>query len=433
MRQVYLSLPGEPTRLISKAPGPGGSAADATVYYEGAAWGPGSHEARIFFATAADLLGGHDEGGLYSYDAETDALSFLAPASPNPLLVGGSCDTLPNDCSGVIAISNDGDRAYIASSVSLTPPLSEAGVANIYLLDTNSEAVSFIAKLPVGRTIREDLDPTGPAPTGGQIAQEEGKPAWQQAQISDGDGRVLVFQSTSNLTGQNPDGFGAVYRYDAVTHQFSCISCGEGVITGGSWLGNPADGSTLNNGLYHFNQSRYLSSDGSRAFFLSRNQIVPGDVNSVTDVYEWHDGSVHLLTTGKSSAPSYFVGASSQGRDVFVNTADRLVASDRDNAYDVYDVRRDGGRVIPDTAMPCMGDQCQGPTNGVPEDRGSASAALSGPPNTASRRHRVCIKHATRAKKGKAHCGKRTKGSTRHKRKGLAKRQAGAPVHRNGK
>ena len=50
-------------------------------------------------------------------------------------------------------------------------------------------------------------------------------------------------------------------------------------------------------------------------------------------------GCVSLLSDGTSGGESAFYDASENGDDVFFITTDRLVASDRDTAYDVYDAR----------------------------------------------------------------------------------------------
>lgn len=42
-----------------------------------------------------------------------------------------------------------------------------------------------------------------------------------------------------------------------------------------------------------------VSADGSRVFFDSGDAVVPGDVNGTEDVYEWEDGHLYLISSGR--------------------------------------------------------------------------------------------------------------------------------------
>ena len=54
-------------------------------------------------------------------------------------------------------------------------------------------------------------------------------------------------------------------------------------------------------------------------------------------------GCLYLISTGESAEPSYFGDASANGDDVFFFTRQSLVGQDRDENYDIYDARIDGG------------------------------------------------------------------------------------------
>ena len=56
-------------------------------------------------------------------------------------------------------------------------------------------------------------------------------------------------------------------------------------------------------------------------------------------MYEWENGVVYLISTGKSTANSYPGRLSANGDDVFFATTEGLVPGDTDGAYDVYDAR----------------------------------------------------------------------------------------------
>jgi hypothetical protein len=87
------------------------------------------------------------------------------------------------------------------------------------------------------------------------------------------------------------------------------------------------------------------SDDGSRVFFRTDEQLVPGDTDSRPDIYERSGGTTTLVSTGEingnKSFNAFFEGASANGLRVFFETQEPLVTSDTDNAFDVYE--RSGG------------------------------------------------------------------------------------------
>jgi hypothetical protein len=86
-------------------------------------------------------------------------------------------------------------------------------------------------------------------------------------------------------------------------------------------------------------------------------------------VYEWErqgegsctesDGCVYLLSGGHEKSASYFVDASTDGNDVFIATAERLVPQDQNENYDLYDARVGGVNLLSAPAG-CSGAGCQG-------------------------------------------------------------------------
>jgi hypothetical protein len=185
-----------------------------------------------------------------------------------------------------------------------------------------------------------------------------------------------------------------------------------------------------------------LSADGNRFFFQTPDPLVPADVNARSgcavgaetatclDVYEWEaegsgsckeavvsGGCIYLLSSGKEAQASYFADADPEGKNAFIFTAARLTPSDRDEAYDVYDVREGGGFATQNQGeppLPCRSQQaCQGPGTTSPEaptTPGSSTLVAPGNPKPgcgkgAARKHGRCVKK--NAKKHKKH-SKRT-------------------------
>jgi hypothetical protein len=101
-------------------------------------------------------------------------------------------------------------------------------------------------------------------------------------------------------------------------------------------------------------------------------------------VYEWENGTVYPISSGKSPENSYFLDSSENGDDVFFATAEGLVPGDTDGAYDVYDARvPHPGDNPPPAAVPCEGSVCQGPSDVPAALTPPASATFSGLGNAA--------------------------------------------------
>jgi hypothetical protein len=85
---------------------------------------------------------------------------------------------------------------------------------------------------------------------------------------------------------------------------------------------------------------RGVSANGSRVFFQTAEQLVSGDTDGSTDVYERAGGQTTLLSTGPTGGNSAFAvryrGASADGTDVYLKTVEPLVSFDTDTVMDIY-------------------------------------------------------------------------------------------------
>jgi DNA-binding beta-propeller fold protein YncE len=233
-------------------------------------------------------------------------------------------------------------------------------------------------------------------------------------------GRFLAFMSERSLTGYdnrdaNPLANEArdeeVFLYDAAEGRLTCASCnptgarphgvldaevsgeGKGLLVDrpqtwlGHWVAGSIPGWTAASGVAagfvsHY-QSRYLS-DSGRLFFNSADSLVPQELAGgkltltreqevegqktqvgVENVYQYEpkgvggcheEGCVGLISSGTSAHESAFLDASETGDEVFFTTAERLVASDEDTNYDVYDAR------VCTAASPCLKYETNGST-----------------------------------------------------------------------
>jgi hypothetical protein len=188
------------------------------------------------------------------------------------------------------------------------------------------------------------------------------------------------------------------FLYSAASGRLVCVTCNPlsrvatadaqtDVLAGGA--GSPP--------LQHL--SHALSDDGSRVFFSTPEALVAQDSNGKWDAYEYDvaTATLHLISTGKDPADSYFMDASPDGRDVFFTTRERLVGWDIDQNYDLYDARVDGGFPEPVAPpVPCAGETCRAPAALPPGFSGApASATFSGAPNATP----TVLRPLTRAQK----------------------------------
>jgi hypothetical protein len=146
-----------------------------------------------------------------------------------------------------------------------------------------------------------------------------------------------------------------------------------------------------------------LTDDGSRVFFSTLDALVPEDVNEGPDIYEWHDGTVKLITSGTPRYPGLSgpspVGVTAAGRDFFFLDAAKLTQQARDSALKLYDARIGGGFPPQTPPAPCEAEGCRGPIGAAPAPVGGGSAAIVGPGNPKRHRHRRHRGHRRRHRK----------------------------------
>lgn len=297
---------------------------------------------------------------------------------------------------GVARVSPDGSRSYFVAGGDLLSvseqgtlegegrPVPEVGAANLYEFDRNA-GIEFIGELCSGRLT------SGTAGDTKCPSSQSDESLWvpnggSPAQTGAGDGRYLVFTTNAQLTPDDVNEAGDVYRFDAATGRLTRVSQGEnGADDNGNrqtlGAGGEVLGASIALGLVsgrnwseHEMGSRAISEDGSRIVFLSAEPLSNAATNGLLNVYEWREGggrgegAVSLLSGGTSEKPSAEPIISPSGRDVFFVTSQGLEPQDTDGLNDVYDARTGAG--FPPVSTPkqaCSGDACQGPlTNPAP-------------------------------------------------------------------
>jgi hypothetical protein len=354
------------------------------------------------------------------------------PAKPNLYEWSGGGLTLLNSAPGArlaaqaSAISADGSRVYyVDTAVAGGPQLSlrdgatakkvddEAGGGGVFQTASSDGAVAYFIKAghlwryTAAADSAADLTPAGEVlgvlgasadgshvyyvsstglyrwsaavttrvPTGAEVPTDTSNfpPASGTARVS-ADGSGLVFLSSASLTGyDNTDAKTGladteVFLYEAGTERLRCVSCRP---NGGRPIGSSTiPGAYANGELAGATASykpRVLAADGRRIFFDSEDSLVASDVNREPDVYQWRatggdcvriNGCIDLISSGRSEGGARFVDASESGADAFFVTDGSLVAADP-GSVDLYDARVGGGFPEPLLPIPCAGDACQ--------------------------------------------------------------------------
>ena len=332
-----------------------------------------------------------EDGVLYRFDADSE----VGKGQPSrvPMTVPGA------GVLGVLGVSKDGGSVYFvatgalasASSAGATPV---EGEPNLYLSRVGASPV-FIGTLSNGdgSEVRPFSELTSHGSTGEYYYGDWSPGLGQRTARTTGSGNGLVFMSNQSLGvvghphGYPTGGADEIYVYNAVSNSLFCASCGSTRGGASGYLPISWDDSYL---------PQWISEDGNRVFFDSSTSLVPQDTNGKQDVYEWeregsgtcttgsgvNGGCVFLLSGGSSEYSSWLIGSSESGDDVFLVTRAQLVPEDQNEAFDLYDARVGGVKLV--TPPQCTGTGCQGVPSPPPTFATPPSVTFDGVGNFAA-------------------------------------------------
>lgn len=249
---------------------------------------------------------------LYRYDV---ADGELVEVSAGPDAATGEVEE------GSVYPAADGSRVYFDARGSLVPGDGAGSGENLYMADASG--LHFLAA-------------TGVSGENFEISR---------------DGQRALLATPLHLAPGDTDERTDVYLYDAASRTFTWISQGDG--------GNGEFNAQIFSPIESFviglqPEDRALSADGSRAFFSTKEPLLPEDGDEALDVYEFAEGSLRLVTPGAGEEAAEFTGVSADGSTVLFRTREALVPSDQDGGEaDIYAARLGGGFPAPPAPPPC--------------------------------------------------------------------------------
>jgi hypothetical protein len=405
--QLYLRS-AETTLDLSKPESGVSEEGHAPIAYPAMYVGASEDDSRVFFLTQTKLTKDTpSQRDVELYECEIVQQAGEPTCKLTRVSAGESGEAVAG-VQTVPAVSADGSAVYFTALGSLTAnaPAVASDQVNLYRYDTHTGQTVFIATID-GRDYSQGATSTQQWGLG-EIALSE-----TQNWYTTPDGRFLLFATARELTGYStaeaspddcpfsgsagnselPGHCTEVYRYDSSNGSIVCVSCdpsGAAPVSNAQFASHSAPsvpaGATV----------RAMSDDGAYVFFDTADPLVPLDSNGTLDVYEWHEGRVALISSGVDSAPSFFLGASANGTNVFFGTHARLVPQDTDTNGDLSDARIAGGFGAGIQGVgPCEGDACQRPP-ATPIDATPASASFSGAGNLTA--ETPPLKHAVKKK-----------------------------------
>ncbi len=341
----------------------------------------GSTEPRLEEGTTARLVSANGRRVFFTANpgCAGPAEAFMREDGTKTVEISASqCDLAdcgPESDVRLLGATADGESAYLATAERLTDEDTDSA-ESLYRYDVASGNLTLLtpsaAKLGEFRSLtpcddgsRAYFAASGESGSGLFLAGPGGLqqivPAFPSSPLQvSADGRYAAFVTSAALDPRDTDSSPDVYRFDAATGKSTLVSVGqvggEGSVAASLFGEYEGALKTASN-----QPARAMSEGGNEVFFQTPERLLAEDRNEVSDVYEWDEGSLSLISSGTGEAGSFFLGANAAGSTAFFETADTLVPRDRDGGErDIYTARIGGGFPEPAPPAGCQGGSCHG-------------------------------------------------------------------------
>lgn len=318
-----------------------------------------------FYGPGDDLVSGdtNGEADIFVFDGETGKVSRVSVNSvggeangwsSGPSISGdgryvaftsNANNLVPNDLNGNtdvfrhdlvtgetirISVSTGGAEAVAAAETAMFPTISDDGnrvsftsaATNLVTSDTNDVFDQFVRDVKAGTTVRASLKSDG-----GQV----GGPSTPNSYPTiSGDGRYVVFASLSSELGGADDDYQDIFRRDLKENETRLVTYAlpfEAIDNDSGYPSTSTDG-------------RFV------VFQSSATKLVPGDTNSVSDIFvrDMESGQIERVSVnsaGQQANGGSHLGSgraiSGDGRYVvFSSSATNLVEGDTNDAFDIF-------------------------------------------------------------------------------------------------
>lgn len=300
---------------------------------------------------------------------------------------------------GVVAAAEDLSRIYFAASGVLAPG-GTVDKPDLYVWD-ETDGISFVAPLRA-RDAGLASSAVGDAPLWASVSS-----ARKNAYVTP-DGEHLAFSTYAkvdpnfdNRAVSGGDVLRQTYLYTYGEGQPVCVSCAS--------AGRNGSEGTISNQRLSVPEMSYpgiadwakrsITDDGRELYFESADKLVPTDTDVNVDVYVYRPetGRRELITTGRGGDAS-FAGATGDGLNVFFRQSRATLSpADENAAADLYTARLRRGDQVPDKPRPidpCQGSACPdtppstilGPSTNLGAVPGFDVAEINGPRRSVWRR-----------------------------------------------
>jgi hypothetical protein len=307
------------TTLIS-APGLGSSGAPQGMFFSGAS----ADGSVVFFNTKENLVSADVDGltDVYQHSGGTTTLVSSPGAGPS----GPPHDIFFKHT------SSDGSVVDLDTTENLVAADTD-GLIDVY-------------EHSAGQTILVSVPATGATPPD--------KDAFFDAASTDGS--KVFFDTSENMTAADTDGLEDTYRRSSGTTTH---------ISEPSSQSGPAADEVFDG----------ISTDGSKVFFDTVENLVAEDTDGLNDVYQQVAGGTTLVSAEGTGAfgplaDIGYLGNSDDGGAVFFDTTENLVGADTDGLFDTY--KRSGGTT---TLVSPPGAGASGPADDANYDANSADGS----------------------------------------------------------